>query len=85
MTSDLLFPKTNLQGESDMHLATGCKKKKKGPKRRARHYAYNESVDEVAKLILDESVDIEGANPADENEPVESVAEDDTSPPVFKE
>jgi hypothetical protein len=43
-----------------------------GPKRK-RHYSYDESVNEPARLIEEETVDIEGANAEDQNEPVEQV------------
>jgi hypothetical protein len=40
------------------------------PKRRQKHYSYDESVDEAGKLIADEPVEIEREVPAEENEPV---------------
>lgn len=52
----------------------------KGPKRRAKHLSYDESLDEAAKLIEAEPVEIEAEVPAEENEPVEGTA-DDTEPP----
>jgi hypothetical protein len=42
-----------------------------GPKKRDRHYSYNEGLDEAPKLIEDESVEVEEAVPADENEAIE--------------
>jgi hypothetical protein len=48
-----------------------------GPKRRDRHYSYDESVDEPAKLIEDEPVDIEEEVPAEGNRPVERSEEND--------
>ena len=54
-----------------MTTVTGGKKNATVPKRRQKHYSYNESVDESAKLIADEPVEIEQENPAEENEPVE--------------
>ena len=42
-------------------------------KRRRRRNAYDESVDEPAKLIEMESVEVESEVPAEENEPVESI------------
>jgi len=50
----------------------------KVPKGRQRHYSYDESVDESAKLIEDEPVDIEKAVPAEENEPLERIKKDST-------
>ena len=41
--------------------------------RRRRHYSYDESLDEPAKLIADEPVEVERETPAEENETVESV------------
>ena len=56
------------------------------PKRRQRHYSYDESLDEPGKLIADEPVEIEREIPAEENEPVEGTeANDSTGPPVFEE
>jgi hypothetical protein len=42
-----------------------------GPKKRNRHYSYDESLDEAPKLIDDEAVEVEEAVPADENEAIE--------------
>ena len=56
------------------------------PKQRQKHHSYDESVDEPAKLIEDEPVDIEEAVPLEENEPVEGTDEkNDERPPVFEE
>jgi len=56
------------------------------PKRRQRHYSYDESLDEPGKLIADEPVEIEREIPAEENEPVEGTeANDSTGPPAFEE
>lgn len=56
------------------------------PKARAKHLSYDESVDEAAKLIESEPVEIEAEVPAEENEPVEGTAEDaEPSPPAFEE
>lgn len=56
------------------------------PKRRQRHYSYDESVDESAKLIADEPVAVESEAPADESEPVERVeGNDEAGPPAFEE
>jgi len=49
------------------------------PKRRKRHHSYDESVDEPAKLLENEPVEIEEATPAEENEPVEGAKENDKS------
>jgi hypothetical protein len=56
------------------------------PKRRQRHYSYDESVDEPPKLIEDEPVEIEEEVPAEENEPLERVEKDSNlTPPEFEE
>jgi hypothetical protein len=56
------------------------------PKRRERHYSYNESMDEPAKLVEDEPVEIEEEVPAEENESIESIEKNDESDtPVFEE
>jgi hypothetical protein len=56
------------------------------PKRRKRHYSYDESVDEPAKVIKDEGVEVEREIPAEENEPVERIEEDNESDPsAFEE
>jgi hypothetical protein len=69
-----------------MTHAARAEQDKAGPKSRDKHYSYDESVDEAAKLIENEPVEIEAEVPADENEPVESVNQDEKpSPPVFEE
>jgi hypothetical protein len=56
------------------------------PKRRQRHYSYDESVDEPAKLIENEPVEVEAEVPAEENEPVERIErEDEPASPAFEE
>jgi hypothetical protein len=56
------------------------------PKRRQKHYSYDESLDEPGKLIADEPVEIEREVPAEENEPVEGTeANNLTGPPAFEE
>jgi hypothetical protein len=47
------------------------------PKKRPRHYSYDESVDEPAKLLEQEAVDIEEEIPSEDTEPVEGVEPDD--------
>lgn len=57
-----------------------------GPKTRDKHYSYDESVDESAKLIDSEPVEIEAEVPSEENEPVENNRQDEKPPPpVFEE
>ncbi|HUI20977.1 MAG TPA: hypothetical protein VLZ74_08030 [Methylocella sp.] len=56
-----------------------------GPKK-DKHYSYDESVDEPAKEIDSEPVEIEAEVPAEENEPIESTEEKDRPPPpLFEE
>ena len=57
-----------------------------GPKLRDKHHSFDESVDEPASLIEDESVDIEQEIPLEENEPLERTEEnEDSEAPVFEE
>jgi len=56
-----------------------------GAPRKGRRRSYDESLDEPAKLISDEPVDVEKETPAEENEPVERSAQEDTAPPAFDE
>jgi hypothetical protein len=58
-----------------------------GPKSRAKHLSYDESVDEAAKAIDAEPVEVEAEVPAEENEPVEGTpAEPEPeSPAAFEE
>ena len=48
-----------------------------GPRQGKRMFSYDESIDELAKLIADEPVEVEEEIPATENEPVETIDEDD--------
>lgn len=68
-----------------MDAASPGRGRANGPKRQ-KHYSYNENVDEPAKLIEDETVEIEREVPAEDKEPVES-SEDDEKPasPAFDE
>jgi len=55
-------------------------------KRRRRRHSYDESVDEPAKLIERESVEIEAEVPAEENEPVETIEpKDKPETPAFED
>ena len=55
-------------------------------KRRRRRHSYDESVDEPAKLIEIESVEIEAEVPAEENEPVETIEQKDKpETPAFED
>ena len=56
------------------------------PKRRQRHYSYDESVDECARLIADEPTEIEKETPAEESESVERIeSSDPANSPAFEE
>ena len=56
------------------------------PKRRQKHYSYDESLDEPGKLIADEPTAVEDEAPAEENEPVEGAEPNNTvGPPAFEE
>ena len=69
-----------------METATGGQSRSVVPKRRQKHYSYDESVDEPANLIEDEPVEIEEEVPAEENEPLERIDENNNSDtPVFEE
>jgi hypothetical protein len=68
-----------------MQFSTGKKRSRAGPKRKDKHYSYDESVDEAAKLLEDEPVEIEHAIPAEENEPVEHVEEAEEGSAAFEE
>jgi hypothetical protein len=71
-----------------MHMQPAARSKKSEiiPNKRQRHHSYDESVDEPAKLIEDESAEVEAEVPAEENEPVEEIdREDKPVPPVFEE
>lgn len=57
-----------------------------GPKRRQRHYSYNETLDESAQLIADEPADVEREAPAEAAEPVERIDENGpVETPAFEE
>ncbi len=54
--------------------------------RRQRHYSYNEGLDEPAKLIADEPVEVEEEAPTEENEPVERIeVNNSVEPAAFEE
>lgn len=56
------------------------------PKRRDRHYPYDENVNEGDKLIEDEPVDIQSDISSEEKRPIENLETEDTpEPPIFEE
>ena len=57
-----------------------------GPKLREKHHSFDESVDEPARLIEDEVVDIEQEIPVEENEPLQRIDESEKSEaPAFEQ
>ena len=56
-----------------------------GPKKRPQHYSYDENVDEPAKLLEQESVEIEAEIPSEDSEPVERPEPADNDGPAFEE
>jgi hypothetical protein len=72
--------------DREMTATSGGRQRAFVPRRRQRHYSYNESLDEPAKLIADEPVEVEEEAPAEENESVEGTRENDRAePPAFEE
>ncbi|HEY7665324.1 MAG TPA: hypothetical protein VH934_19575 [Xanthobacteraceae bacterium] len=55
------------------------------PKKRQRHHSYDESVDEPAKLLEQEAVEIEEEIPLDDSEAVERAEPEDRELPAFEE
>jgi hypothetical protein len=69
-----------------MNAQSGAEKNRAGPKQRDKHLSYDESVDEDAKLIDAEPVEVEAEVPAEENEPIEGTTQNDKPPPpAFEE
>jgi len=67
-------------------IATSGGRRRAVVPRRQRHYSYNESLDEPAKLIADEPVEVEEEAPAEENEPVERIeVNNSVEPAAFEE
>jgi hypothetical protein len=56
-----------------------------GAPRKGRRHSYDESLDEPAKLISDEPVDVEREIPAQGNEPVDRLETEDATPPAFED
>jgi len=56
------------------------------PKPREKHYSYDQNVNEPAKLIDDEQMDIEQEIPQEDRQPIENIDKDDQpEPPIFEE
>ena len=56
-----------------------------GAPRRGRRHSYDESLDEPAKLIDDEAVEVERETPSEENEPVERPRPEEAGPPAYED
>jgi hypothetical protein len=56
-----------------------------GPQKRPRHHSYDESVDEPAKLLEQESVEIEEETPSEDSEPMERPEPTENDSPAFDE
>ena len=67
----------------------GAARNRKGvnlvPKKRAGHHSYDESVDEPAKLLEQEAVEIEKETPSEDTVVIERIVPDDREPPAFEE
>ena len=69
-----------------MQIASSDKVANTIPKKRHPRRSYNENVDEPAKLIESEPVDVEAETPAEENAPVERIEqEDESGAPPFED
>lgn len=68
-----------------MQAATQSNGEHSGPRQPAKHISHNENVDEPAKLIDAESVEIEREAPSEGNEPVEGTDDRQPPPPAFEE
>ena len=69
-----------------MNAQSGAEKNRAGPRKKDKHLSYDESVDEDAKLIDAEPVEVEAEVPAEENEPIEGTTQNDKPPPpAFEE
>ena len=55
------------------------------PKKRPRHHSYDESVDEPAKLLEQEAVEIEKETPSEDTPAIERLEPDDRELPSFEE
>jgi hypothetical protein len=53
-----------------------------GPRGRQRRHSYDEDVNESAKLIEDEPVEVEYEQPAEENSSEQRITPDDPPPPA---
>lgn len=68
-----------------MAKASGGKGVRVVPKKRARHHSYDESVDEPAKLLEQEAVEIEKETPCEDTRGIERIEPEDREPVSFEE
>ena len=61
-----------------MHSGEARTKAETPPKKRPRHYSYDANVDEPAKLLEEEAVEIEEEVPSEDTEPIEGVEPEDS-------
>lgn len=54
-------------------------------RRKGRRRSHDGSLDEPARLINDEAVEVERETPAEENEPVERPRPEERSPPAYED
>jgi hypothetical protein len=55
------------------------------PKKRQKHHSYDESVDQSAKLLEQEAVEIEREIPSEDTPAIERIEPDEREVPVFEE
>ena len=79
------LPDPTIHMEANMQSGRVYGKAETPPKKRPRHYSYDESVDEPARLLEQEPVEIEQETPLEDTEPVEGVESDDRDIPEFEE
>jgi hypothetical protein len=68
-----------------MAKASGGKAARAVPKKRPRHHSYDESVDEPAKLLEQEAVEIEKEIPSEDTPAIERLEPEDRELPSFEE
>jgi hypothetical protein len=68
-----------------MAKARGGKGVRVVPKKRPRHHSYDESVDEPAKLLEQEAVEIEKETPSEDTPAIERLEPEDREPVSFEE
>jgi hypothetical protein len=71
--------------ETNMQSGKAGSKAETPPKKRPRHYSYDESVDEPAQLLEQEPVEIEQETPSEDTEPIEGIEPEDRDLAEFEE